>query len=644
MTALHSLLVAVSIGLVTPLQEGWAAVNGELSPMPEYRVAHEDWGNAKQLVANGEWRTWLASREKFMHDWIEGPQDNLGWIAGSQQDWFAKSTGAHQPWRTDEPIPTSDPSATNTRTRRGAWVSYRRAYNFDRIQEAARIFRLTGNTLMRDWAAGQLDFYADSYRHWPLQNWNGRARMMGQSLDEATSCGPLLDAVRLLRGAVPDQRVEAWRRQLFQPMAANLEASYQGDNNISLWTRVAMAQIALEFEDEVLLGKALNGDRGLKGLMARNISNDGFWKEGSLSYQAYVVRAMTTLLQAAALKHRQESVSSQAALTSTMLLTPIGLRFPDGTVPAIGDSRVGAPAIERELFREVRRILPTPIGAIEATLKKSWDSLLDPPLTPAGQTLLPPVTTRHFSSLRSALLKTGNWQVFLHYGQATGFHAQAEALNVDIAYAGQYLFRDPGTVAYGSDLHQNFYRTPAAHAVPVIDGIGQEGWSEGQLDSLTPTVIAATQGRYNRLATAKRKLGVAGETLVDQLTLSANDNANHRLGFIVTTPCSVELPAKTSLMAPAAETLPAGPGFQYWQVSGSWRAKKNWEAIFRCGDKNFGVAFALPGPHRLVAATVPDTLPPGKRTALYFEIDGSEATLVTQMKPAADTIASPIGN
>lgn len=605
------------------------------SELPALRTPVEDWTGARALLANDErWKRWLDEREAALQRW-RLQADHAGWIAGTQQDWYNAASGERQAWKPESPIPPADTSATTTRTRRGAWVSFNRAYNVERVQEAARLYRLTGKRELLDWAAEQLDFYADNYARWPLQTWNGHARMMGQALDEATACDALIDTVRLLRPALAPERVETWRRRLFAPMADNLGYAYQGNNNISLWTRVAMALIALEFEDDALLSRALDGEQGIRKLLDTNVSTDGFWTEGSLSYQAYVVTALTPLLRTASLKGKSALVRPFADDAGRMLISPLLLRFPDGSLPSIGDARSGAPAVDRGLFAHVRRVLPTPIGMIEASLRRSWDALLDPPAPPAAPAAIPPVSSTHFPSLRAALLKSGDWHIFLHYGQATGFHAQAEALNAEIVHGGAYLLRDPGTVAYGSPLHQYFYRTAAAHAVPVIDGIGQEGWAPGELERMTGTSVAAFQPNYNRLASARRRISLSNGTLIDEQSLHAKDRQSHRLGFIVSTPCTVELARDNPLLRPAPNPLPTSPGFAYWQPSAAWRNEKALKASFTCNEQSYAVSFSLPGTYRVVQAQVPDTRPSGRRTALYFETEGRDATLSSRFAPLA---------
>lgn len=605
------------------------------SELPALRMPLEDWTGARARVARDKrWKRWLDGREAVLLSWRQNA-DRVNWVAGSQQDWFNVGSGEHLAWRPDTQIPPADTNATTTRTRRGAWISFQRAHNIERVHEAALFFRLTGKRDMLDWAANQLDFYAENYARWPLQTWNGHARMMGQALDEATACVALIDTVRLLRQVVAQDRVEAWHRRLFAPMAENLSSAYQGNNNISLWTRVAMALIALEFEDEALLSRAIESEHGVRKLLEANVSTDGFWKEGSLSYQAYVVTALTPLLEAASLKSRSALVHQAADDTGRMLLSPLILRFPDGTLPAIGDARSGTPAIDRGLFEHTRRVLPTAVGLIEASLHLSWEALLDPPDIPVGPAAIPSVTNTHFPSLRAALLKDGDWQVFLHYGQATGFHAQAEALNAEIVHAGEYLLRDPGTVAYGSDLHQNFYRTAAAHSVPLIDGIGQEGWAPGELEQMTATSVAAVQPNYNRLAVARRRISLANGYLIDEQSLHAKDRQTHRLGFIVSTPCTVELTEANPLLRPASTQLPASPGFAYWQPSTAWRNEKVLKTSFKCDEQSYAVAFSLPGAYRVVQAQVPDTRPSGRRTALYFETEGRDTVLSSRFVPTA---------
>jgi len=89
---------------------------------------------------------------------------------------------------------------------------------------------LDGQYRYRDWAISQLDFYANNYLNWPLQNWNGKARMMSQSLDEAAAVIGLIDAVRLLTAEVKPHTGAIGLNRLFVPIVQNLSDFNQGVN------------------------------------------------------------------------------------------------------------------------------------------------------------------------------------------------------------------------------------------------------------------------------------------------------------------------------------------------------------------------------------------------------------------------------
>src|SRR6185436_5474012 len=138
-------------------------------------------------------------------------------------------------------------------------------------------------------------------------------------------------------------------------------------------------------------------------------------------------------------------------------------------------------APDRAVFAETYRVFPTTIGLEGAAKARDWNTLLDPPPASPRPTTLPPVTSRNFESTRMALLKSGPWQVFLHYGQLTRSHAQAEALNYVAFFGDTDITHDPGTVGYGSPLYKSYYARGSTHNVPLVNGEGEEPPQVGEL-------------------------------------------------------------------------------------------------------------------------------------------------------------------
>ena len=130
------------------------------------------------------------------------PRDHAEWVAGWMFDLIDPAIGALVKWNVDMPEPKN--IGGQSEKFRQAWYCWNRSYNIGQIIEAARIYKVTGNRRYAAWAASQLDFYSLNYRQWPLRSWNGKARMMGQSLDEATSIISMIEATRLISDAVED--------------------------------------------------------------------------------------------------------------------------------------------------------------------------------------------------------------------------------------------------------------------------------------------------------------------------------------------------------------------------------------------------------------------------------------------------------
>ncbi len=592
------------------------------------RVAREDWSAAKRLVdQDGEWRKWVDSRKNALDGWISRFHDRPEWISGTQHELVDPKTQAPVKWLPDMPEP-----ADGAGKFRQAWVSYARSYNFDQILEAARIYRLTGENRYAEWAAQQLDFYARNYSRWSLQSWNGKARMMGQSLDEATSCVQLIEATRLIEKAVSPERLAGWRMGLFLPMTANFRDSYQGFNNITLWLAVAIALVGYNFDDSGLVTEAIDGPNGVRALMKQGVTADFLWYEGSFSYNDYVLAALRPLFVQASLMGHASMLQREMLIAQNMLLAPVEFRFPDGNRPTPGDDRnARAPALNIGLHASLRRVLPTSAGLMQAARYKSWDSLVDPSENyPRLAEKLPSVSTQNFEAERMAVLKTDNWQLFVHYGQLTDKHAQQEALNYELYRDSTPVSVDQGTVAYRSQLHLNYFRRGVAHNVPLVNGAGQDGWALGKVVSFDAAVpsIEMVQPAYWKDASATRRLEIRNDVVSDKVVIRSKDQ--HRLGLLFNSECKFDLD-DPALGPPSSSSPPVGPGFEYWSGVSRRAAPLQWSAKLICNNVQIRLSVKGSMSHTLFHGTVPATPVPSKREAIYMELTGKEANFDMQL-------------
>jgi len=288
-------------------------------------------------------------------------------------------------------------------------------------------------------------------------------------------------------------------RQHGRPVADTLDKSYNGLNNISCWLRSAQGGIAAYLGDEEMLTRATEGSTGLRELLRTGINTDSIWYEGSMGYTAYVVRALVPFFEAVARSGNGSAFAAEMLQVQNIMLAPILLRFPDNSLPNPSDNVGRLKAPDFGLLLEARRVFPTKLGNSLSSTRKSWEQLMDPAESVQQVPSLPAVTSRTLPASQMAILKSGAWQVFAHWGQSAPYHAQREALNLEVFTSDEPISRDPGTTLYGSPLYGGYFSQPAAHNVPYSDDKGQAGWAPGELqqfDAATAT-LTVSQPKYN---------------------------------------------------------------------------------------------------------------------------------------------------
>lgn len=606
-----------------------------------WRSAVEDWTGAKQRVAGDPaWGAWLKQERASVDAWIAKHRDRVGWAAGWSHDGVSPKDGSRVVWT--EKIPgeeapyfssPSDPQIAITPKLMAWWVVTFRGKHVDTMVRAARLWRLTGDDRYAAWAAGQMEFYSANYLKWEAARADQGARLFWQTLTEASNLVKFTETVRLLGDRVPAAQLQQWRTQFFAPEVAVLNKNFQSIHNIATWQRCAVAQVALLFGDEAMWRDALDGKFGLRRQMAEGITSDYLWHEQSLGYNGFVVSAVNTLFTTAGLYGRAAELAAEMATAENLMLSTLYLRYPNGQLPNPADNGGIPSAPNPATFAANYRVFPTTLGLAEAASRRDWDTLLDPPAAPPRPFVLPPVTSRSFESSRMALLKSGSWQVFLHYGQLTKSHSQSEALNYSAFFGDTDITHDPGVVGYGSPLYKGYYQRGLNHNVPLVNGEGQEPAQRGELLSFSATRVAAAQPNYRKDARASRTLAIEGDQLIDTATVATTGPTPQKLGLALHVQGKVHLPASFTADAAFAKTRP--DSFGYWRDvrAASYRDRADFDVAY--GATVVHVTIATPGDFRVWHGSSPD-VPPKRRESFYLELTApaTSATFTTTFAPA----------
>ena len=607
-----------------------------------WRAALEDWAGAKERVSRDPaWAEWLKNERAAIDAWMARHHDRVEWVAGWSHDGVSPKDGSRVTWtekipREEAPFLSSpsDPHIEITPKLFAWWIVTFRGRHVDTMVRAARMFRLTGEKPYADWVTGQMDFYADNFLKWEAQRPDQGARLFWQSLTEASNLVKFTEAVRLLGDFVAREKREGWRKKFFAPEVTVLNANFQSIHNIATWQRCAVAQVALLFGDEPMWRDALDSKFGLRRQMTEGITSDYLWYEQSLGYNGFVVRAVISLFTTAGLYGRAGELAAEMATAENLMLAPTYLRFPNGQLPNPADNSGIPTAPNRELFVETYRVFPTTLGLTEAAKVRDWNTLLDPPPSSPRSFALPPVTSRNLESTRMALLKSGRWQIFAHYGQLTRSHSQSEALNYSAFFGATDITHDPGVVGYGSPLYKGYYTRGLNHNVPLVNGEGQTPPQPGQLLAFSehPARLSMAQPNYREDARAERTLAINDDVLSDTTTIQTTTGAK-RLGLALHVQGKVKLPA--SFVADTTLATGRPDSFQYWRNVRTAQFRDRAELEIDYGNHVvMRVAFTVPGDFVVWHASSPD-VPPKQRESFYLELTRSaeKATFTTTFAP-----------
>lgn len=634
--------VASGDGVVTTASSAKALAAPSAGVFYGAREAKEDWaGLSAKLKTSTDVANWLKTQKADVDNWMTKNPERADMVGGWVQYYLDSKTGAALAWTPDSPEPAKAAGSAEQKFYE-AWVANVRTYNVARTLMAARIFRLTGETKYGEWAAKQLDFYAKNYKAWPLRTFNGRGQMYRHGLDEAYDSFTLIDAARLLETYAGATRSQSWRDGLFLPMATNLKTVTTPMSNIALWHYAAISGIGLRYKDSTLLDYGQNSAQGLIATMKYGVTADNLWIEGTFAYNDYVVDAMSKLLTQASLEGQSSRFATERDYTQRLMLAAFDYRFADNMLPTPSDSAAKLPVATPSVHWKLFRVLPTYYGVDLANRWRTWESLLDPPQSTLAAPTLPSVYTRNFPAIRMAVLKAGNWQAFFHYGQATGNHAQEEALTYELYDGSTPISTDSGTVSYTSVYHTDYFSRGPANNVALIDGLGQATWNKGDIISFVASEnrLVAQQANYRPGITVSRGLRVTTGGLAEETSINVNSTqagippARKRLGIAFHSGCTIT-PA-TGLSASATVELPAAIGISYWTEPKMWvAAGSSWSAKLHCGTKTYTYTVNGPVGQRVYIGKAPTTPLPTTRAVLYYETQGTAATYSSEIKASA---------
>ncbi len=435
-----------------------------------------------------------------------------------------------------------------------AWARFQHLWLAERAATLAALAGLAGHDGAAARAGEILSAYASSYVQFPNRdNVLGPSRLFFSTYLESIWLTNYLAAAVLLResGRLADAVAEGVA--VVADEAANVIGEFdEGFSNRQTWHNAALAAIAVWFEDEELLTRAVQSPTGMLAHLVQGFGPDGMWYEGE-NYHLFALRGQLTAMgwarQAAVDLLEDERLAAQLAAA---LRAPALSALPDHTFPARKDSRFGV-SLAQPMYLELWEVGLARLGDMESDLWTWLRELYAAPAPPAGTfdsylheagapapsaprtradlswwsllEMLPELTSESppwtpgsvlLEGQGLAILRAGDRYASLECGRYGGGHGHPDRLHLTLHAAGHHWLADPGTGSYVSpDLL--WYRSTLAHNAPRLDERSQAP-GDAECDAFeVRDAWSWTRGRYGELS---RTL-VAGAYLLDVVELNA---------------------------------------------------------------------------------------------------------------------------
>ncbi|HWB95845.1 MAG TPA: heparinase II/III family protein, partial [Bryobacteraceae bacterium] len=340
------------------------------------------------------------------------------------------------------------------------------------VRDLGLAYRFSGNAAYAARAREILVAYADRYHTYPRHDINGQdnvrgARIMPQTLDESTWLIPVAWGYALVRETLAESERRHVDQDLLVAAADVIRAHRMGIHNIQCWKNSAVALAGWVTEHTDLVREAIDDpERGFRAQIARGVTDDGLWFEGSLGYHQYTMQALWPLVEGA----RQAGLDLYSDRYRSLYDAPLALAFPNGEPPGYNDNR-GANVLRYAPLYEIayaRWRRPAYGHLLARTRRDTLEALV------YGEQDVPsgPMIPEESVLLRTAgyaMIHTGSVAVAERFGMHGGGHGHPDMLNLVTFGAGYMWGLDPGSINYGVPLHGEWYRSTIAHNTVSVD-------------------------------------------------------------------------------------------------------------------------------------------------------------------------------
>ena len=435
----------------------------------------------------------------------------------------------------------------------GVWLAIYRNEAALTVLKAAVLYKLTQERKYLDAVIELTGFYVLNFEKFPLHNKEGNiyesldsmkwgcGRIMPQNLNEAIFFTRIFTGLELVREELPPSLTERIEREFSKQILALLKPQTDKIHNISCWMDCAVGIIGLYCGDEEMVDFAFRGEYNINRQLEEGVTEDGFWYEGSIHYNCFIMEGLAYLALFAKVRGQEFRA---LPLFEKMLLSVYNYAFSNQGLPNPND---GWPHVNLKTYSYIYSIgagifgYESRVGQILAQIlagdyergeiplskpyyyknKLSLEQFLFIPDFSFDTAIKPNLLSMDFEKSNYALLKNEKLNVFYKYGHHGPSHAHPDKMTVEVLFGRELLTGDLSNSGYGSVICNEWHRVTASHNTVVTDGMNHASVKPGMKLSFTKdSCEAKAEGVYEDVS-FKRKIRITEDSFIDEFRVES---------------------------------------------------------------------------------------------------------------------------
>ena len=465
-----------------------------LPPHPRLLFSQEGVVNLKRRIETCDWAQTIWKSRKKTLDELLAREFEIPPRGGNWFHWYAcpkhgarLTTGkqiAKWQWEhicpVDNEVFTGDPSEPS-RDYDGCAIAALHGRWSQAVRDLGVAYQVTGDRSYANKAREILLGYASAYEGYPLHTVRGERKIGGgkvgaQSLDESVWLIPMCQGADLIWDSLSEQDRKILADKLFLPAVREVILPHKlGIHNIQCWKNSAVGLVGLLLDDEELIKAAIyDPERGYFVQMAKGVTADGQWWEGSWGYHFYTMWALWPLAEAAT----NCGINLYVPEFRRMFDAPLKFAMPNFKLPAFSDSHEMDLKASRGIYElgYARYHEPAYLSLLQCGDRSSDYALwFGERHLPEGTTA--PLKSANYPASGYAILTRGEGEdatwLCMKYGPYGGGHGHPDKLSFVLYTHGDVISPDPGTAYYGLPIQTDWFRTSLAHNTLVVDECSQ---------------------------------------------------------------------------------------------------------------------------------------------------------------------------